>query len=333
MTKRFTALPLLAVLTLPLNTYAQSTTNVGEAVKTSTSPSLFKNLYSTVEARHYMENDEIDSKSKKLSYKSFVQGRFNLGSKFFSEKLDSKLVFAVNNTLNSNDKTHLLTDRGTRFENEFTVFKNDYIGVVPFALIKFAKMTDEGPAKGTLLETGLNLPGSLPIATAAGKVTLKAEYQFTAYLSTKQNIEDKVDLRDTQGNPIDSSFSFKDEEKTSLNLIEENGTYKVASKGRQLENQYTAGFSYQPSFVKDLYTEVLAVSSHKFVPVMELDRASKEIHSGSAYNRTVENSGRLTVAYKINSEFSVVNRFDFLNRTDDGERRYTNFLSLVATVL
>lgn len=333
MTKKLSVLPLLAVLTLPLSAFGQSVSTTGDAVKTSTSPTLFHNLYSTAELRHYMENDELAPQSKDLQYKSFLQARFNLGSKFFSEKLDSKLVFAVNNSLNANDKTHLLTDRGTRFENKLTVFKNDYVGVVPFALVKFPKLTDEGPAKATLLETGLYLPGSYPIASAAGKVTLKAEYQFTAYLSTKQNIDDKVDLRDTEGFPVNNSFSLTDDEKTKMNVSEENGSYKVSPKGRQLENQFAVGFSYEPSFVKDLFTEAKAISTHKFVPVMELDRDSKAVKTSSSYTRSIENKGEFTVGYKISPEFAIVDQLEILNRTDEGERRYTNFLSLVATVL
>ncbi len=335
MLKKLTQATVIGALLVSAHAQAQeaSTVLVGNK-EVAPIQNLFPNAYGEVDIRHYFAHKEVEAKTGNVLTEPYFQPRFNLGSKFFNNKLDSKFIFAVENYYGEKNSS-LIADRGTRMENEFTVFKNENFEFKPFVYLYFPKSTDEN-SKTTRTEVGVDTTVAYPFHTEAGTLTPYVNYVGRTYLASKPDPKDDVFLRDSENNMVAKG----EVDSTSLGLTEDASSdkYKVNPKGRSFLNEIYAGFSYKPSFVPGLSTKLVNVYSAKYVPIMELDRSNNTVRnrtSGSlsqnVYAPTYENAVRLTAKYEFNSTYAVSNEFTLMQRESD-TRRYTNMVSFYAKV-
>lgn len=312
------------------------------ASKTAPLQNFFPNSYGKVDLRHYHEHEKPNSSKKYLETNSYMQPRFELGSTFFEGRLDSKFIFGVENSMSSNKNSGHFEDKGTRLENDFTVYKNDYVSVIPFLYVVFPKFTENNNDKKiTKGEIGIDIPVSYPILTSAGTFTLKGEVIGKTYVGTKTDPEKRVALRNQDDSlaTVDdvTNLGLADSRKTSVNLTkDENNNYKLDPEGRSLYHSFSAGISYKPSFVSGLETQVLSLYETTYTPVMELNKDEKTIGArkssgptGIAYTKSFEPSYIFSVKYSFNDRYSLLNEFTLKDKYQ-GEQKYTNMVSLVA---
>lgn len=321
---------LLAPLPLLAQDASSTTANVGS---TNVAPlqSILPNSYGTLDVRHYFNRKTIDDSSNRLKYDPVLQPRLNLGSKFFGERLDSKFIFGLENKHGTGSNSSIVTDKGTRLENEFTAYKNTYISFVPFLYIQFPKSTDEAEKrKPTKAEFGINIPMTYPIATNAGLLTLEAEVDGKTFFGSKPDPEDNVVV----GNSKELGLTDPAEQKRRGLSVDKKENLTTPSTGRSLYTWFSFGASYKPSFASGLETRFSSVYETTYVPIMEMDKTKQTAvmrTSGGipSYTKKFEPSYLFQVKYAFTPEYSITNEFLLMGR-EEGERKYSNMVSVVA---
>lgn len=326
---------ILGSLLAPMSLLAQDAASTATAsTKTATGPSIFQNAYGKLDVRHYFVRKSMDTNSNKLKYEPKFQPRLYLGSKFFNDKLMSQFIFGVTNSYGAGKNSSLAEDRGTEWENELTVWKNDYIAFVPFLYIQFPSST-AAVRKPTKAELGLDIPMGYPIKTAAGTITLQTELAAKTFLASKPDADDAVELQDRNGNGVTNAaaagFGL-----AGADASKKDESYKTEVKGRSLYHWFSYGVKYEPSFVAGLEATAMSIFETTYTPIMELDEGTKttQVRSaggplGTAYSKKFEPTYLFLVKYAFSPEYSISNEFRLLDR-DQGQRKYQNMVSVVA---
>lgn len=341
MTSRIQKTVALAALLAPMHLFAQAQAPASvEASKSAPLQSILPNAYGKVDVRHYFHRKTLGADNK-LTYDPMFQPRLVLGSKFFEGRLDSQVIFGAENKTGTAHNSATMGDKGTRIENEFTVYKNDYVSFIPLLYIQLPKSTDE-VRKPTKAELGIDIPVQYPVHTSAGIFAFEGEFTGKTYFSSRPDAEDRVALRDSDDRVItknnidlEKGMSLTDAQKKSMNLsADDKGVYKVNPNGRTFNTYFAVGASYAPSFVTGLKTTVLSQYETTYVPVMEYDRNSKTISNRKSGTRNVytaafEPSYLWRVKYEINPTYSVTNEFTLMSRAEN-QRKYSNMVSVVA---
>jgi len=284
--------------------------------------------YGKVDFRTYIKHSKPTSDGS-IVHDPYFEPRFILGGKFFGERLDSKFIFGLQNKMGAGQTTNTYSDAGTKFWNDFTVYKNTYISFIPQAWFFFPKVTDE-VKKATKAELGLYIPMNFPIQTAAGVFALESELSGRVYLKSKTDDDDKVEVLDSHDKPASNQV---------LGFAGAPGDVgKVNPTGRTLYHVFSWGASYKPSFAPGLETKFLTIYETTMTPVMEYNNETKfiglrdgSVFSKKAYTSKFEPSYQLTVKYAFTPEYSITNEFNLMNK-HEGKRKYENYLSLVAKV-
>lgn len=341
MKKSLSAAIVMGSLLSPLALNAQSASTATatastESTKVAPLQSILPNAYGNLNLRHYFNAKSVDSTTGKLKYDPVFQPRLYLGSKFFDGKLDSKFIFAVNNSYGEGKNSGIVTDKGTRFENDFTAYKNDYVSLIPFLYVQLPKSTDEtrGPTKA---EMGLDIQTQYPIATSAGTITFEAEIIGKTLFGSKPDPEDRMNLRNKDNNLVSSKntkLSLTDSNKKKIGYGEdEKGNIIVDSSGRTLYHAFSFGAGYKPSFVSGFEVKALTSYETTLVPVMEEnDAGTASVRTSGGrpvYQQKFEPSYIFSAKYAFSPEYSITNEFTLLDKEQDS-RKYSNLVSVVA---
>ncbi len=293
--------------------------------------------YGKAELRQY----ESHKKDKNHKYEPSFQPMFTLGAKFFDDSLKSELIFAAKNKYSSENNSGLFGDKGTRLENELTVYKHDYFSLVPFAYIEFPKISEEG--KGTTkVELGLDIPVSIPVETTAGVFSMEAELIGKTYLSSRPDPEDLTEVRGANDliiNKNDAGYALTDEKRKKMGLVadEKTGNLKTDPNGRTWYHSVAFGAGYKPSFVPGLSTKALAIYETTLTPSMTINKETDKVENRTranglpVYSQKFEPSYLLHVKYAFTPVYSLTNEFTYYG-VEDSKQKYSNMLSFVAKV-
>ncbi|MBI2602849.1 MAG: hypothetical protein HYW48_07330 [Deltaproteobacteria bacterium] len=325
--RKVKATVLASTLLLGANLAAQdlAATQVAATKEVAPLQTVFPNAYGKFNLRHYQVREL--AKSGDLKSSPFFQGRLTLGSKFFQKALDSRFVFGANNKYGEGEKPNLVTDRGTRWENEYTVFSNDNFEVIPYfyAYLPYA-------GKGFNSDLGTYLGANYKVNTPVGTLKLEATYEGETALASRTSEDDQVALRDRNGNP------GKREKNAGFTLTSPEEADKVDPAARKFAQELTSALSYAPSVVSGLSVGARTYWTTSFAPIMQLDEQNNVVTKttgGSfdrvAYTRNFKLKHEFFAEYKITDTLKLENSF-YVKEAVKDTHAWENVLSLTSNL-
>lgn len=271
----------------------------------------FPNAYSGILLRNYQETDSKNPSKLNPTW----QVRYSLGSKFFDDSLDTKVVFGVT----KDNKSTKPKDRGTRIETSWELFSNDNLELSPYMEVHFPKETGQGYRMLVGMKNGV----SYGTETSWGDVAFSGGYSAHAQFSTKaQKVALKENGRVVKQNEIAPALQ------QSLGLTVDDDELQVSQRSPQIEQEISAGISWDISAAKGLSLSVYRVRSVLKVPQMNYDSAIQSIsmlRSGALnlpkYDTSAETWDLVSLAYEVNDTVAL-SCDGYLGSKLKGKRQY-----------
>lgn len=252
--------------------------------------SMFPNAYSDIMFRNY-QNREAGSSKK---FKGKWHARYTLGSTFFDEFMDTRVVLGAYKS----DNSTVLTDRGTRIENYFNVYSNGFFEFTPFVEVRFPKTGDNN----TKILAGISQELNHTFETSYGNFKFGLGHSINANWGTKA---DRVKLT-ANGKVLTDTENLSSSARTEFNLREEDGSVMADQRAATLDQEFLLGFKWEPNFLKGLSFQVKRYMDQIYTPKMEYNKSNNSVsvvRSGflnlPSYDTTSDNWNRLGVAYEF----------------------------------
>jgi hypothetical protein len=225
-----------------------------EMSKESQLQSLLPNSSGSVTLKNYVQDDN-----------PHWEGRLNLSSTFFDDKLNLGVVFG---TRKDNSST-VLKDRGTRLTAELEAYSNDYWAVSPYSQVWF-----EGD-KGNAVLIGVMNNVSWDTEITAGTLEFSLGHDFSMRLGSK---EKSVNVTSDGKVVLATTMNTTEQKRFGLTANSE-GTLSAPETSPSLAQSVEANASLAIAAVPGMSVSLGGEYNQDFVPKMNLDKTSNKVET------------------------------------------------------